>query len=92
MTLFGNGVFADVNNELKMKSDWVRVDLKSNAGSLLEERTHRHTQGRRLWENRGRDLRCSCKLRMAWRHQKLGRGKDRFFPGTFKRSRALLTA
>lgn len=77
---------------VKMKSLWVRVGPESTDWCLCTKRGHTETrtQGRWPHDNGGRDwghLGTRPKMsRIARHHQKLGRGKEEFYPRVFRGS------
>ena len=76
--LFGKRVFADVIQDLEMRSSWfIWVGLKSSDKCPYKRHTERDTEKRRPCEDRGRDWsNVAPKPRKACSHRKLGRRKQ----------------
>lgn len=72
-TIAGKTVFADVAEDLEMRSSWVRVALSAMTKSWEETKEERHSHREAIWRWRQIWGECSHKPEDAWSPQKLGK-------------------
>lgn len=92
MTLSGNRVFLSVSNELKVKSDPVRVGPTSNGSCPCKRKGHPAThkeEGHGKMEAEVSQM--QLRAEDCTEPSEAGRGKEKFFPRAFRGSKALLT-